>query len=786
MVLKEASRVLTRSPGFSAVVVLILGVSLGLGTGIFSIVYGVLMRPLPYADPASLVSVHLTAEQLNTRTQIPIRVSVPELRDWAERLNTFAAVGAWTPWRHGIDTGSGLESTTTAYISNQFFTLLGGAAVAQGRAARGRGEPEIVISDRLWKSRLGGRADVVGMRMRVNSQLFTVVGVARPDFYFPTEETDAWLPVEHLEGADNRNVRQLQVLGRLAAGASLAQAQGDVSRLTGSLYAEVPIRGTGPVSSTTRELQDELTAPVRPALLALFGAVLLILIAAAASAANFFLARLVSRTHEIATRVALGESRRHVLLTLATESGLLAAAGWLTGLFLAWVVIAFVRTHPTPLPRIGGIEIGWPVMMFGLAAAAAIWCTVAAVLAVRVSRFMPWPSLQATAASVTDARGAKWVTSTLLVVELAICFVLLVGVTVLGRSFTRLLRTDIGVATGQVTTSELILATDRRLPPGRQIAMIETLHEQLAQLPSTDAVGFGLSLPPTERRGSYEVPVGQSIVQMGLVSVSNGYFEALGIPLIKGRDFAESDAAGSPEVMILSASAARMIFGDRDPVGRALPGFAISVVGVVGDVKYSGLDAEAGATVYRPYRQFPVPSVFLVVKSARDASAIARDVRRIVQSVDNQVVVTRFEPLEDRVSNVVALPRLQTVTIGVLALLALLVVGIGSYALADHSVTRRTREFAIRIAVGATPVKLLLAVLGESALLSAAGTLAGVGIVYTLRQSASGLFGNMLGMDMSTWTPVALFLLVWMVIAHFIPARRAARFEPWPSLSSER
>ena len=207
---------------------------------------------------------------------------------------------------------------------------------------------------------------------------------------------------------------------------------------------------------------------------------------------------------------------------------------------------------------------------------------------------------------------------------------------------------------------------------------------------------------------------------------------------------------------------------------------------MVGDVKYSRLDAEAGATVYRLYRQFPVPSVFLVVKSTRDASAIARDVSRIVQSVHNQVVVTRFEPLEDRVSNVVALPRLQTVTIGVLALLALLVVGIGSYALANHSVTRRTREFAIRLAVGSTPVRLLLAVLGESALLSAAGTLAGVGIVYTLRQSASGLFGDMFGVEMWTWAPVALFLLVWMVIAHFIPARRASHFEPWPSLISER
>jgi putative ABC transport system permease protein len=800
--IRFAARRLWRSPGFTVATVLTLALGVGATTAIFSIAYGVLLKPLPYADPPSLVVVQALPGPSAAAPAGERRFSAPELADWVARGQAFESHAFFSEDVFGVTGATGLETVLGSYVSGEFFETLG-QPLALGRPLAGETAPEAVVSHRFWRTQLGRRPDVLGRPIRVNDRLFTIVGVAAPDFALPSGNADLWIPSAFLRpavaDAGARRTRRYRCVARLKPGVSLEQARADTARVARSLAADYPKSNRG-VGATVAPLGEYLTGSVRPALLVLLAAVGLALLVACANVANLLLLRSASRSREIAVRAALGASRRRLAMPLLAEGALLALAGATAAVAVAhgsvavllWLqpeALVGVRSDDL-LPRAETIRIDAAVLLFALAASLGMTLLATLAPAIQSARRDPGCALQSTTRVQTGAPAARRFRSALVVVELAVSVVLLVGAGLLARSFVQLLRTDVGAATDRVVTLEMNLAMGRTLSNPRQIELAELLLERIGRLPGVEAAGVSSMLPLRGPRmrfafrsaGDRDGP----IQDVWMVNPTPGYFQALGIPLLSGRLFSDSDGAASPPVMILSAGMARRFFGTADPIGRSLPyNDAPMIVGVVGDVRYGRLDEMPHETLYRPFAQQPFRNIFLAARTAGDPAHVVRDLRSAIHAADPDITIGPVRTLDAIVSDVLAQPRFRAVTLAAVAGLALALAALGLYGVIAWSVSQRTAEIGVRMALGARPSNVMMMVIRDGAGLALAGTGIGIAAAHVLSRALESVLYGVAPTDALSYVSASGFLLIVVVVATWVPARRASRVDPVVALRAD-
>ena len=802
--LRHAFRSLRRSPGFTIAALLTFALGIGASTAIFSVVYGVLLRQFPYTDADRLVLVQ--TRDGATRRVSPAGFSGPDLEDWRERTRTLQSVALCSRDIFALDTDAGAETVRGAYVSRQFFDVLGVSAVL-GHLPADEGAPEIAISDRLWRARFGADPKVVGRRVRVNGSAYSIVGVAGPGMTFPTESRsslgapatppDLWAPVERAPWFNRRAFRVGQLVARMAPDRTFAQVSSDVDAVSRAFGRDHP-DWSEYHEAVVVSLTDELEGALRPALWLLLGAVGCVLLVACVNVANLLLARQTSRAREIALRVSLGAPRHRLLMHALTESLLLALVGGGLGVVMAsWVVGALRGLEPADLPRLDSIRVDLPILAFafGISTLSALISAVAPAWRLMATGRALAPGAEGRAC--TSGRNARGIRSALVIVELAVSLVLLVGATLLTRSFLRLVGTDIGVATDHVVTVELNLAMGRTLPAARQIQLAEQLVADTSALPGVRAAAAANGLPPNQSRMmmSFNLPdwrTGGPVQRdIGMLNPTPQYFRALGIPLVRGRLFTAADGADAPQIAIVNVTAAKRLFGTLDVVGRTLPGSRkagekfTTIVGVVGDVKYSGLGEAVEETVYVPFPQYPFRNMVLVARTTGDQSQLVGALAAVVHKVDREITIGPVRTLDEVVSEAVARPQFRTALFSTLAGLALILAVVGLYGVATYTVTERTREIGVRMALGAGRWQVVGMIVREGLWLAGAGVAVGLCGAFVLTRTLSGFLYGVTARDTASFLLAAAALVLTTAVASYVAARRAARVDPLVALRAE-
>jgi putative ABC transport system permease protein len=790
---RYAVRGLARTPGFTAVAVLTLALGIGANSAMFSVVYGVLLRPLPYADPHRLVLVQREQDQSGTHRPVPVTFFVAaDAEAWRHAFRSFDSAAFYSAEVASLAADGGNEVIDTAVVSDNFFATMAGPIVA-GRmlgAADDRGNA-IVISERLSRRLFGGPAQAVGQALTLSSRAYTVAGIAGPAFQFPSSKTDAWM-ASGFARAINQRCCGFRMLARLAPGATIAGATSEVAAAAPTLGAGATPRSG--VRAWTIGLRDQMVASIQPALLVLFAAVALVLAIACANLLNLLLARQVSKERDAAIRAALGASRSRLITESLLEAGLLAVAGMTAGLLFAFEVVALLkRAQPAGVPRLDAIRVDTPVLLFTIAAAA---------LTAVVAGILPaWRSAVSApgfaAATVTSGLRRTRLRRVLCATELAISVVLLVGAALLGRSLVRLMHTDLGVATDRVVTASVNLAFGGRPSDAVTLERIGRVIERVRQLPGVTAAGAGTALPPNASRIVLTLRrTGDSVSYRAAgVPATPGYFEALGMRLVSGRLFTSEDDGDHPPVMIMNVDTAKRFFGPGDPIGRTLSlpvlrngrtdSADMTLVGIVSNVKYSGLDAAADDAVYRPFTQQPWVAPFLVVRTAGDPRGLVPILGRAIAEADPGAVVADVRPLDALVSDAASQPRFRTLLLGAMAVLALAMAVVGLYGVMAYSVAQRTKEVGIHMALGARRSAVLWMVLREGLTVAAAGAIAGLALSLLATRLLRGLLYGIAPTDVLSYAFAAVSLFAVAIVATCVPARRAANVDPLVALRHE-
>ena len=799
--LRLAVRTLAKSPGFTAAAGLTLTLGIGANAAIFSIVYGVLQRPLPYRDATSLVLVSARREFAGERR--PSSFSALEIAEWTARSRTLSSLAGYSGIEHALEGKDVVEPLDGALVSEAFFRTIG-ASPAVGRllAPEDDRTPAAVVSTRLSQRLFGGGPDAVGGAISLSGRVYTVVGVVPPDFAFPGDQVDVWTPMGQakedglapwLNGPGGGRV---SFVARLKPGAALAQARVDLEGLSRRLAQERGDAGGG-VAPDVTGVVDSVAGPVRPALHMLLGAVVLVWLVASANVANLLLARHAVRARDVAVRLALGASRARLICHSMAEGVLIGLGGCVGGILLAVVIVrTLVWLEPASLPRLDAIHVDGPVLAFAVAIAAA--GTLAASLgpAIQSSRETPSVALGTGARALGRARAGR-LRSTLVVAQLAISVLLLVGAGVLARSFVALLSTETGARTDLVTVARLNLSLGRQLTEPQQRTLGEALVERVKAIPAVRSAALGSALPPNGRMVEItlrDVPTAQGLVPEYAVNAAPTtaeFFSTLGIPLLKGRFFDEGDDAAGKRVMIVSADVARDLFGD-DPIGRTfvLPttrrgSVTATVVGVVGNVRYRGLAELPVPTLYIPFAQQPWPTAFLVVRTQDESTAIAADLRRAIGEVDRQVGVLSVRTLDDLLLGETAQPRFRAAVLSAVTGLAVSLAAIGLAGVVGYSVSRRTAEIGIRVALGAQRSDVQWMVLREGLLLGAIGGGMGLAAAFAFTRLLRRFLFGVTPTDPVSFVLAAALLVLIVLAACSLPARRAARIDPSLALRAE-
>jgi putative ABC transport system permease protein len=795
-----ALRALARSPGFTAAAVLTLGLGIGAATSVWSVVYGVLLRPLPYHEPASLVLVEGTRRFAGAPRRETF--SARDVGEW-QRTASLAALAGYADVGRALDSPDGVEPVTNTLVSGSFFSTLG-TPPAAGRLP-GEGDdraPVAVISHRLWLRLFDGRAEAVGSTIRLGDRDYTIVGVAAAGFRYPSDRVDVWTPMGEAEAGGfapflaSRRGGGVAFVARLRPGVTVAGARAELQVHAQNLAAARGEAGSTlePVVTT---LADAAAAGVGPALRLFMGATGLVLLVAVANVANLTIARQAARARGLAVRRALGASGGRLLIHAAAEGALVGGAGGAAGLLLAAAVVrTLVWWAPPQLPRVDAVRVDAPVLAF--AAAAGLVATLVATLvpALHAARQDPASALAAGVRVAGAARSERW-RALLVGAQIAVTIVLLVGTALLTRSFVRLLQVDVGARTDDVLVARLDLSLGRTLDEAQQRALGAALVARSRTIPGVVEAAIGTSLPPNGQMVQLtlkDLASARGVIpeyEAVAAPASPGYFATLGIPLLEGRALEEGDDLSRRRVLVVSADVAEDLFGGR-AIGRTLTlptprdgNVTATVVGVVGNVRYGGLARPTQPTLYVPFAQQPWPTVFLLVHTAGPSAAVATSLRQAVGAVDRRIGVVSLRPLADLLAQERAQPAFRTAVLWTMTGASLLLAAVGLAGLVGYSVARRTAEIGVRMALGASPRDVTLMVLGEAARLGAAGT--AVGLAAAAASShllASHVFGVSPGDPVSFLAAAALLALV-MVVASAGPAWRASRVDPVVALRAE-
>ncbi|MFZ1137822.1 MAG: ABC transporter permease [Candidatus Sulfotelmatobacter sp.] len=803
---RYGARMLRKNPGFTAVAVLTLALGIGANTAIFSIVNAVLLRSLPYPDPNQLVLM------FNVPLQQPDALSSISYRDFVlcrEQNRVFSEI-AGNAFHDLTLTGADEPSiVNAAAVTPEIFPLLNAEPLA-GRTllpedGKQGAAPVAVLNENLWRSRFGSNPTLIGQSITLDKRSFTVVGILPASFRYPdgAPRQDVWISVaqDPLFGPliSEPGVRLVVGIGRLKPGVSLTQAQAEMDTLGARLAKEFPAQDSG-FTIRIEPYRRVVVGNVKSALLILLGAVGLLLLIACANIANLLLSRGSSRAREIAVRMALGAGRARIVGQLLTESALLGLLGGFAGVLLAASSVWSLRPFlPSEVIQISPIHVGGPVLAF------ALLLSLAAVLAFGLA-----PALLATPSNLqtnfkeggdrTGQRGGQHVRSFLAIAEISLAMVLLVAGGLLMRSFALVTSVNPGFDPTNVIEAEVSLPQFQYSTSQQWTAFSNELLARLHAQPGLRDSALAAPLPMDRQGqanlgfsivGNPPLPPGKSNTA-DYTTVSPNYFRVMRIPLLRGRFFSEQDLPSNPNVAIISETLARRYFPNQDPIGRQMRfGFPPNsnvpreIIGVVGDLRDVALIRKPGPMMYVPFAQAPLYGGEVVVRSSSSASSVAAGIRQTVRSIDKDLPVTDVESFPEAVGASVAQERFRTLLMSSFSGIALILAAVGIFGVISYSVSQRTHEIGIRIALGAQQRNVLRLILGQGTKLALLGLGAGAAAALPLTRLMAGLLYGVSATDPLTFGAVGIVLLGVAVTACYIPARRAMRVDPMVALRHE-
>ena len=800
--LRFAVRGLLKRPGFVAVAVITLALGIGGSTSIFTVVDAALLRGLPYKQPDRLY--HLwektPQEQFSKR-----EFSYPDYQDYQQN-NVFEGLAAYTGGRVLLSGVGDPEFVGGPRVSANFFSVLGVDPIIGRTFQTGEDQPGgpkvAVLNYGLWQRRFGGDPNVIGRALTINGASYTVVGVLPQSFQFALRPNDLWIPYQPTQNQlTRRPLHGTNLIGRLKPGVDAAQAQSELNVIAARIEKEYSESHAGTTMRLV-PLHEEVIGKVRPILLVLLAGVGFVLLIACANVASLLLTRSLGRQKEVAIRSALGASRWRVVRQLLTESLVLSLLGGAAGLIVAyWSVPALVSALPQnqliamPFLKTLGLDTRILLFSFGLSLFTGVVFGLA-------------PSLQSSRLDLNEvlkeggrtmAAGASHrLRSAMVVTEIALAVVLLVGAGLMMKSLLRLLQTNVGFQTDNLMTMTVVLPAAKFTEANQIINVQQQLQDRLQSLPGVSSAGTIDILPlnggNTSRffvDGEPAPPPGQE-TEANVRVVSDTYFKTLGVPLLSGRMFDERDGPDKPGVVIIGKTVADRLFAGRDPVGRKLR-YSVSqgtpdlIVGVVGDVKTTGLDESVRPVLYYPFRQSAAPIANFVLRTDVDPNALATSIRKEVRDLEPNAAILNLNSMDQMIAQTPAsfMRRFPALLISIFALVALLLASIGIYGVVSYSVSQQTHYIGVRMALGANSSDILRMVLKEGLLLAIAGVGIGIAAAFALMRLLRTLLFEVSTSDAMTFTLVAGALFVVALLACYLPARRATKVDPLVALRYE-
>ncbi len=795
--IRYALRQLRKSPGFAVVAVITLALGIGANTAVFSVVDQVLLHPLPYPDSDRIVKVSETLEGISTDDASPANYL-----DWVSQNQAFAQMAASRGWQGSLSAGDRPERIRGTMTTPSFFPLFGVSPILgrgmEASDAQPGNDHVVVLGYGLWQRYFAADRTIVGRSIQLNGEPYTVVGVMPPNFS-PDEYGELWLPspwgVPTHPLAPDKDPRQfrdrnyLDVWARLKPGVTAQQARAELDTIGRRLEKEYP-DSNDKVGVSFLPLHEYVTGDIRPVLLVLLAAVVVVLLIGCANVANLLLARATARAKEISIRTTLGASRPRLLRQLLTESILLALLGGVLGLLLAVVAVpSLLALSPPDIRQFKQIGINREVLAFSFLASMVCGVVFGLIPALQASRSNPSEFLKEGERGSTGNRGRT--RSALVIAEVGLSLVLLVGAGLLVKSFVRLMDVNPGFDPDRLLTFNLGLPSST--DPARQLAFYQQVLQQLQALPGVRAVGAVSRLPLAGGNSSrsFNVPGNENDYNADIRVSTPDYFRTMGIPLLKGRSFSESDLGSSLKIAVVNDAFARAVFPGQDPIGKQLTHFGpdnltLQIVGVVGNVRHVGLDTEPNSEIYQLLGQAQWPSMFVAIRSATsDATSVTSAAQNVVWSVNKDVPLANLRTMQDVIANSVQRRRFSMLLLTVFAAVAMLLAAVGLYRVMSYSVAQRTKEIGIRMALGARRPDVLALVVKQGMALVLLGIAAGTLLSLGITRLISGMLFGITATDPLTFAGVAALLGAVALLANYLPARRAASVDPMVALRYE-
>jgi putative ABC transport system permease protein len=806
--LKYALRMLVKAPVFTVIAIVTLALGIGANSAIFSVVDTVLLRPLPFKDPDQIVM----AWGRYANDSGPVRGNVhsfPDYVDLRDQSQSFSAMSAYTRTAGTLAQADDAQYIEGVAITPEIFDVLG-VPPLMGRGfteadAKNDADRVVVLTYPLWRTAFGGDPKIIGQQVTVSARSYTVVGVMPPGWKFPIEDEhiDYVVPLQYLVPAalTNRGSHFLSVVARLKPGVQVKQAEAELGAIAGRLSKQYPDTNMNFTGMAVVTLHDDVVGNVRPALFVLLGAVALVLLIACANVANLLLARAASRSREIAIRTALGASRLRVVRQLLCESLLLALMGGTAGLLLAgWGVDLLGAAGAQGLPHLGQIKVNMAVCAFTFVLAIGSTVLFGLIPALQVSRPSVNESLQQGAKGSTGGLHTNRLRAFLVVSQVSLSLLLLAGAGLLIKSFFNLRTTDPGFDPVKLMTMSLTLPRARYPELDQQVRAHDAIMEKISVIPGVESAGGVNPLPLAGNinnqsymvSGAAPLPRGNH-PGAGYLIVKPDYFKAMKIPVLQGRVFTRADTKDSPLTVMINEAFARKHFPDRNPIGQQVmidrpenKAPPCEIIGVVGNSRHDSLAAPPGPEMYVPFSQDPTRSLDVVIRVAStNLVGLQSDVKRAVHEVDKDLFVPTLEPMTTFLATQLAQPRFNMMLLAVFAGVAMILAAIGIYGVIAYSVTQRTREIGIRMALGAQKTQMLSMVLRQSLTLVLIGITIGFVVALAATRVMATLLYGVSANDISIYATVIVLLSAAALLASYIPARRAMKVDPMVALRYE-